>query len=121
MKQRRVLALVAVLFASIVTMELAPAQQPGKFPPPAKVPSFPLPPPKAPTPQLPPTPADFLYTAETNELAKKQGLVRVGNFSWGCQGLRCVAKSVSPTPNVAGCKALAEQIGQIKAYGHAQR
>ena len=118
MKQRRVLALVAVLFASIVTMELAQAQQPGKIPPPAKVPSFPLPPPKAPTPQLPPTPADFLYTAETNELAKKQGLVRVGNFSWGCQGLRCVAKSTAPTPDVAGCRTLAEQVGQIRSYGY---
>ncbi|OGQ80914.1 MAG: hypothetical protein A3F90_00680 [Deltaproteobacteria bacterium RIFCSPLOWO2_12_FULL_60_19] len=99
-------------------MELAQAQQPGKIPPPAKVPSFPLPPPKAPTPQLPPTPADFLYTAETNELAKKQGLVRVGNFSWGCQGLRCVAKSTAPTPDVAGCRTLAEQVGQIRSYGY---
>ena len=120
-KNRVLLSFLSGSLALLVAQGMLHAQQPGKFPPPAKTPSFPLPPPKAPTPQLPPAPSDFLYTADTNELAKKQGLVRVGNFSWGCQGLRCVAKSASPTPDIAGCRALTEQVGYIRSYGHPGR
>ena len=54
-------------------------------------------------------------------MAKKQGSVKLGLLSWGCQGQRCVAKSVSPVPNITDCKVLAEQVGYIKSYGHVQR
>ena len=116
-KPSRLLLLSSVILALLFAQNVLHAQAPGKIPPPTKSPSLPVPS-VIPTPQLPPAPSEFLYTADTNEVAKKQGVLKLGNFSWGCQGLRCTAKSTAPTPDVAGCKALAEQIGQIKSYGH---
>jgi hypothetical protein len=124
MKTRKTLSSALLLASGILTVLLAEgalhAQQPGKIPPTTKSPSLPVPP-KVPSPQMPATPTDYLYTAETNETTKKQGLVKAGSLSWGCQGGRCVAKSAAPTPDVPGCRALAEQVGQIKSYGHPAR
>ena len=108
---------VMVFLSSSLSAPTRAAQPPMKAPAGQGSPS-PLLPQTTPA-RLQPPPSDFLYTAETNDPAKKQGLVELGNFSWGCQGSRCVAKSTLPMPDVASCKALAEQIGQIKSYSHA--
>ncbi len=63
----------------------------------------------------------YLYTAETEDLVKKQGKVRAGGLSWTCKGKRCAITGPWPTPGVSACKALAKEVGQIKSYGHAKK
>ena len=61
---------------------------------------------------------EYTYTAETLAPAKKQGVVKAGSISWRCQGARCTATGPWAKPGVGACKALAQQIGEIRAYGH---
>jgi len=61
------------------------------------------------------------YLAETVAPAKKQGAVQVGNLKWLCQGTRCTISGPWPNPGVSACKALAQQVGAIKSYGHANK
>jgi len=61
------------------------------------------------------------YLAETVAPAKKQGAVQVDNLKWQCQGTRCTISGPWPNPAVGTCKALAQQVGAIKSYGHANK
>lgn len=61
------------------------------------------------------------YLAETVAPAKKQGAVQVGNLRWLCQGSRCTISGPWPNPGVGACKALAQQVGAVKSYGHANK
>lgn len=61
---------------------------------------------------------EYTYTAETLGPAKKQGVVKAGGISWRCQGPRCTVTGPWARPGVGACKALAQQVGEIRAYGH---
>lgn len=120
-RNSKLLRVFATALCAVVFVQIVHAQQPGKITPPAKAPAPPPIKSPLPSPQAPATPLDYLYTAETNEPARKSGLLKAGTLSWGCQATRCVAKSTSPAPDIAGCRALAEQVGHIKSYGHPGR
>jgi hypothetical protein len=120
-RKSNMLRFFAAALCAVVLAQVVHAQQPGKITPPTKAPAPPPMKTPLPAPQAPASPLDYLYTAETNEPAKKQGLLKVGTLSWGCQATRCVAKSTSPAPDIAGCRALGEQVGHIKSYGHPGR
>ncbi len=61
------------------------------------------------------------YFAETLVSAKKQGAVQVGNLKWQCIGTRCTISGPWPNPGVGACQALAQEVGAIKSYGHANK
>lgn len=61
------------------------------------------------------------YLAETLVSARKQGAVQVGNLKWQCLGTRCTISGPWPNPGVGACKALAQEVGAIKSYGHANK
>lgn len=67
------------------------------------------------------TAASYDYTAETQATARNQGAIAVGNANWKCQGARCTTNVTTSRPAVAACKALAQQVGPIKSYGHTQK
>lgn len=61
------------------------------------------------------------YVAETVAPAKHQGAVSAGGVAWQCSGGRCTAAGPWPAPGVGACKALAQQVGALKSYGHPQQ
>jgi hypothetical protein len=62
--------------------------------------------------------SEYHYVAETNAPAVEQGAVTASGVQWQCQGVRCTASGPWPKPEVAACKALANEVGRIKSYGH---
>ncbi len=63
----------------------------------------------------------YQYLAETVTPAKHQGAVSAGGVAWQCSGGRCTAAGPWPAPGVGACKALAQQVGALKSYGHPQQ
>jgi hypothetical protein len=63
----------------------------------------------------------YPYVGETSAPAQRQGPVRAGGVDWQCSGARCTGRGPSATPGVRTCKALAQQVGVLKAYGHAKQ
>lgn len=59
----------------------------------------------------------YQYTAETHEPARRQGTVVAGGFVWTCEGATCTITGPSVRPAVGACRALAQQVGPIRAYG----
>jgi len=72
-------------------------------------------------PPTAPTVNVFDYTAvlsRSPRLAKPE----VAGVTWTCRAERCTARSSSPTPDVAGCAALARTVWlRVVAYGNTQR
>jgi hypothetical protein len=61
---------------------------------------------------------DYVYTAQTyNTVAVSNRVVALG-IEWNCQSTKCTTKGPWPKPGVPACKALAEQVGKIRTYGH---
>jgi hypothetical protein len=65
--------------------------------------------------------ATYDYRATTIDRVKKSGTVTAGDRQWQCRGNQCTAKGPWPTPDVQSCQALANQVGQITAYGHSAK
>ncbi|MBM5810353.1 MAG: hypothetical protein FJ191_00060 [Gammaproteobacteria bacterium] len=65
--------------------------------------------------------ADYVYVAETQAVARKQGSVLAGKLAWQCQGSRCTIQGPWEAPGVAACQALAREVGPIRSYGRAGR
>ncbi len=63
-------------------------------------------------------PVNYRYVAETQSAADKQGSVTASGIRWQCAKARCTTRGPWPKPGVAACKALADQVGRIKSYGH---
>lgn len=59
----------------------------------------------------------YQYTAETHEPARRQGTVVAGGFVWTCEGAVCTITGPWVRPAVGACRALAQQVGPIRAYG----
>jgi len=77
-----------------------------------------------PVPALPakvPVAATYEYQADMSGTARRQGPVKAGGIDWNCSGARCTTAGPWPVPSVEACRALAEQVGLIKRYGHATR
>jgi hypothetical protein len=60
----------------------------------------------------------FDYTAATFSEAARQGTVDATSIRWQCRGSRCTVSGPWPQPGVMACRALAQQVGRIKSYGH---
>ena len=60
----------------------------------------------------------FNNTALTRDDAAIQGEVIASGIRWQCDGARCRVSGPWPVPGVLACRALAQKIGYIKAYGH---
>ena len=58
-----------------------------------------------------------LLVAETNENARKQGMVRTGKILWKCSNKRCVSAAKDEPANVVACQALAELVGPLVRFG----
>jgi hypothetical protein len=65
--------------------------------------------------------ATYSYIAETGVPAKKQGAVMAAGVFWNCGGSQCTTSGPWAVPGVGACAALAQQIGNIKSYGHSQK
>jgi hypothetical protein len=63
----------------------------------------------------------YAYTASTVAKPNKQGAVAVSTIQWNCTATGCTTKGPWPVPGVGACRALAQQVGPIKAYGHPDR
>lgn len=63
----------------------------------------------------------YTYTAVTQTKAMKQGMVMVGSLRWQCRGSECSIRGPWPSPEVAACHRLAEQVGPIRSYGRPGR
>jgi hypothetical protein len=62
--------------------------------------------------------ADFLYTATLKTTSRIQGKVIASGITWVCQGSACTTSGPWPVPGVSACAALAQQVGEITAYGY---
>jgi hypothetical protein len=63
----------------------------------------------------------YAYTATTVAKPNKQGVVTASSIQWNCTASGCTTKGPWPVPGVGACKALAQQVGAVKAYGHPGR
>ncbi len=69
-----------------------------------------------------PAPADTsAIVAETQQNARKQGMVRIGKSLWKCSDRRCTATTKYATTNVFACQALAELVGPLARFGRVER
>jgi hypothetical protein len=59
----------------------------------------------------------YVYTAQTNEPARRQGAVVAAGLTWSCQGQTCSISGPWDRPAVEACRALADQVGPIASYG----
>ena len=71
-----------------------------------------------PQPALAQAGGSFDYTAATYSEATRQGTVNAAGIPWQCRGSRCTVSGPWPQPGVTACRALAQQVGRIKSYGH---
>jgi hypothetical protein len=60
----------------------------------------------------------YQYTADTVSPTLVKGAVVATGVNWSCAASRCTAAGPWPVPAVGSCKALAQKVGVIKAYGH---
>lgn len=72
--------------------------------------------------QRTPSPDDpQAVVAETQQNARKQGMVRVGGITWKCSNKLCVATSKKVSTGVNTCQALAELVGSMARFGRVER
>ena len=76
----------------------------------------PLPPPLPPTHGMERAPT-YTYTARTNAVARRLGAVNALGVHWTCTRRECTVAGSWREPIVAGCIALARQVGQISYFG----
>lgn len=67
------------------------------------------------------TAADYVYIAETQAVARKQGSVLAGKLAWQCKDSRCTIRGPWEAPGVPACQALAREVGPIRSYGRTGR
>jgi hypothetical protein len=63
----------------------------------------------------------YVYTATTVAKPNKQGVVTASSIQWNCTATGCTTQGPWPVPGWSACKALAQQVGPIKTYGHPGR
>lgn len=61
---------------------------------------------------------NYSYTAQTAAASRMQGDVVAGGITWACQGSVCSTTGPWPRPAPQACRALADQVGRVTAYGH---
>jgi hypothetical protein len=61
--------------------------------------------------------AAYDYFAKTTGQVAMTGVVRAAGVDWTCSGSSCAAELAWPDPDVKTCKALAQRVGPIGAYG----
>lgn len=59
--------------------------------------------------------------AETQQNAKRQGILRTGRITWKCSDKLCVATSKKVAVGVNTCQALAELVGSLSRFGRVER
>jgi len=59
--------------------------------------------------------------AETQQMSRKQGMVRIGGVLWKCSDKLCVATSKRASTSVNSCQALAELVGSLSRFGRVER
>ena len=60
----------------------------------------------------------FVYTAALKSPSNIQGSVVASGISWQCKGNVCSTRGPWPKPGVSACAALANQVGEVAAYGY---
>lgn len=63
----------------------------------------------------------FQYSADTTAPARRQGMVSAAGINWNCLGSRCTTSGPWATPAIGACRALAQQVGPLRSYGHKGR
>jgi hypothetical protein len=63
----------------------------------------------------------FAYTATTVTRPNKLGSVMAASIQWNCTASGCTTRGPWPVPGWGACKALAQQVGAVKSYGHPGR
>ena len=71
-----------------------------------------------PAPAMAQAGGSYDYTAATQVEAARQGAVDAAGIRWQCRGSSCTVSGPWPQPGVMACRALAQQVGRIKSYGH---
>ncbi|KAA3626860.1 MAG: hypothetical protein DWQ09_14840 [Proteobacteria bacterium] len=77
--------------------------------------------PIAPPAKSAPTIARYTYTAQIRTAVRPSNPVVAGGISWQCTGSWCTASGPWLVPSVESCRALAEIVGAITAYGRPGR
>jgi hypothetical protein len=59
---------------------------------------------------------NYSYTAATNAAARRQGLVKAGQWTWDCKGSQCTAPALSGQSDMEACMQLAANIGSLRSF-----